>query len=147
MEIEQVIETVRGLDGALVVQPAEGDGSPTLAWGDTFLYHAPDGVVPERTQPWATITTKDYPGDEASRLGPGRFRVNVHVGRDRAAEVVSTEDPAEVDAIAAHPAYGALGWVSVVNPGERTAATLRRLLREAHEAARDRAARRERARS
>ncbi|WP_398979228.1 DUF6194 family protein [Streptomyces sp. I05A-00742] len=41
-----------------------------------------------------------------------------------------------------HPVYGALGWISVVNPGERTTDIVVRLLRGAHDAARARFARR-----
>ncbi|MFI0779469.1 DUF6194 family protein [Streptomyces sp. NPDC021212] len=41
-----------------------------------------------------------------------------------------------------HPAYGALSWISVVNPGERTTDTVVQPLRGAHDAARARFARR-----
>ena len=54
-----------------------------IAWGDTFFYYAPDGVVPSATQPFATIVTKNYPGDETSRLDrPDVFRVNMAAGRE-----------------------------------------------------------------
>ena len=51
-------------------------------------------------------------------------------------------DLATADVVLPHPVYGALGWICVVNPGERTAGTVVRLLRTAHEAARARAVRR-----
>ncbi|MFE0705022.1 DUF6194 family protein [Streptomyces sp. NPDC058872] len=47
-----------------------------------------------------------------------------------------------VDRMVPHPVYGALGWISVVNPGGRTADTVVGLLRAAHEAARARSVRR-----
>ena len=79
--MDEVIEHVESLGGVLTLRPQPGDGFPEIAWGDAFLYYAPDGVVP-RTQPFATVVTKDHPGDEASRLDrPGVFRVNVAAGR------------------------------------------------------------------
>jgi hypothetical protein len=142
--MEQIIATVRGFDGALVVVPEPGGDSPEIAWGDAFFYYAPDGEMPRHTQPYGTIVTKDYPDDTASQLDPpGRWRVNVQVGRTARPALLGPEhDPAAADVLLPHPVYGALGWICVVNPGERTTGTVVRLLREAHEAARARAARR-----
>ncbi|MFF1720226.1 DUF6194 family protein [Streptomyces sviceus] len=142
--MEQIIATVRDFDGALVVVPGPGGDSPEIAWGDAFFYYAPDGRTPRHTQPYGTIVTKDYPDDTASDLDPpGRWRVNVQVGRAALPELLGQRhDPAEADVLLPHPVYGALGWICVVNPGERTTGTVVRLLREAHEAARARAARR-----
>jgi hypothetical protein len=144
MDMQQIIDTVRGFDGALVVAPEADSAFPAVAWGDAFFYDAPDGVMPERTQPYGTIVTKDYPDDESSHLvAPDRFRVNIHVGRERAAGLTTEAvDPATTDAFFPHPLYGAMGWVSVVNPAERTSAIVVSLLQEAHEAARVRSARR-----
>lgn len=55
--------------------------------------------------------------------------------------------PAEVDAgatdtVIAHPVYGSLGWLAVVNPGARTEASTRELLQAAHRLARVRHERR-----
>jgi len=151
MSMQQILDTVQGFDGALVVRPRPGDGTPELAWGDAFFFYAPDGRMPPNTQPYGTIVTKDYPEDDASNLDPdGRWRVNVHVGR-AAFLTLTGEDPrhlerprdlAAADVVNPHPVYGALGWVCVVLPGERTTTTVLRLLRDAHEAARARAERR-----
>lgn len=47
-----------------------------------FFSYAPDGRPPRNVQPYATIVTKDYPGDTACDLDPpGRWRVNVRVDR------------------------------------------------------------------
>lgn len=144
MEMQEIIDAVLGFEGALVAQPAPGSEFPEIAWGDAFFYYAPDGVMPERTQPYGTIITKDYPDDERSKLDqPGRFRVNVHVGRGQAKRTIEGDDPAEEDTFVTHPLYGTAGWVSVVNPGARTSDTLVRLLREAHDSAKARATRRE----
>ncbi|WP_424883159.1 DUF6194 family protein [Streptomyces sp. SLBN-8D4] len=142
--MEQIIATVRGFDGALVIVPGPGGDSPEIAWGDAFFYYAPDGRTPRNTQPYGTIVTKNYPADTACDLDPpGRWRVNVQVGRTALPELLGERhDPATADVVLPHPVYGSLGWICVVNPGERTTGTVVRLLREAHEAARVRAARR-----
>ncbi len=142
--MSEIVDIVSGLDGVLVVIPGGGSGLPELAWGDAFFYYAPDGVMPERTQPYGTIVTKNYPDDAESRLdGPDRFRVNINVGRDRAPQIVDeSANPADPDVFVAHPLYGAAGWVSVVNPAESTSEQAISLLRDAHEAARARASRR-----
>ncbi|MGD9481781.1 DUF6194 family protein [Streptomyces sp. TRM70308] len=149
--MEQIIATVRGLDGALVLAPEPGSDLPELTWGDAFFYYAPDGRMPKGVQPYGTIVTKNYPDDTASDLDPpGRWRVNVHVDRATFQELTGEEprsirrphDHAAADSVMPHPVYGALGWVSVVNPGERTTDTVVRLLRTAHRAARARFARR-----
>ncbi|NWF25661.1 hypothetical protein HW130_05180 [Streptomyces sp. PKU-EA00015] len=149
--MEQIIATVRGFDGALVLVPEPGGDFPEFAWGDAFFYYAPDGRIPENVQPYGTIVTRNYPDDAASDLDPpGRWRVNVHVDRATFQELTGEEprsiirrrDCAAADSLMPHPVYGALGWISVVNPGERTTATVAQLLRSAHDAARGRFARR-----
>lgn len=142
--MKEVVDAVSGFEGVLVVIPGEGSGSPELAWGDAFFYYAPDGVMPERTQPYGTIVTKDYPDDSESRLDePGRFRVNIQVGRDRAPQVVDEgASAADADVFVSRPLYGTAGWVSVVNPAASTSAQAISLLHDAHEAARARASRR-----
>jgi len=149
--MEQLIAVVRDFDRVLVVEPGPGSDAPELAWGDTFFYFAPDGRMPQHTQPYATIVTKDYPDDTASQLdSPDRWRVNIHVDRAAFRELVG-EDPrhlslardhSAVDVVIPHPVYGPLGWIAVVDPGPATIDTVVRLLRDAHEAARRRAERR-----
>ena len=83
MTIDEIISFVDGLDGVLTLRPGPGDGTPEIAWGDAFFYYSPNGDVPERTQPFATIVTKNYPGDDTSELErPEAFRVNVAAGRE-----------------------------------------------------------------
>lgn len=152
--MDEIIDFVAGLDGVLTLRPGPGDGPPEIAWGDTFFYYAPDGAVPERTQPFATIVTKNYPGDETSRLDrPGAFRVNIGAGKEAFIRWTghAPREPAEAgpgtdDTVIAHPVYGALGWLAVVNPGPRTETVTRDLLRTAHRLARARHERRARLR-
>lgn len=151
MTIEQIRAAALALDGVLELAPRPGDAFPELAWGDYFFYFAPDGALPQREQPFATIVTKDYPDDTASRLdADDRWRFNVHVGRARFIELLGEEPGAEpmrtdfhaVDVLLPHPVYRAQGWVAIVNPGPRTAEVALSLLREAHAAAQRRAQRR-----
>ncbi|MFC7620217.1 DUF6194 family protein [Microlunatus sp. GCM10028923] len=152
MEIQEIVDQVAALPGTLVVRPGPGDGTPELAWGDVFCYYAPDGVMPTATQPFATVVTKNYPEDELSRLDrPGAFRVNLAAGRDAFVEQVGhlpresdpgSDDPGRDDVVIAHPVYGSLGWLAVVNPGPRTAATVRVLLTKAYALAKGRYERR-----
>ncbi|WP_344920234.1 DUF6194 family protein [Streptosporangium oxazolinicum] len=152
MSIDEIIEFLSGLDGILILRPGPGDGSPELSWGDVFFYYAPDGEVPKATQPFATIVTKDYPEDERSRLNrPGAFRLNVSAGKDafvswtglRPRDAPASEaDPSVADSVMAHPVYGPLGWLAVVNPGPRTEQAVLELLRTAHDLARSRHRRR-----
>ncbi|WP_407288981.1 DUF6194 family protein [Streptomyces sp. BP-8] len=152
LTMDEIISFVDGLDGVLTMRPEPGDGSPEISWGDTFFHYAPDGVAPTATQPFATIVTKDYPGDEASRLDrAGTFRVNIAAGKEAfirwtghaPRDPATTEiDPGTTDTVIAHPVYGAVGWLAVVNPGERTEAATRELLHAAYHLARSRYERR-----
>jgi Family of unknown function (DUF6194) len=152
MTIDEIISFVDGHDGVLTVRPGPGDGSPEIAWGDTFFYYYPSGVVPQSTQPFATIVTKDYPGDDKSGLDrPEAFRVNVAAGKEAFVHWIghspreaaaTTDDPSASDVVSAHPVYGSLGWLAVKNPGERTDETLRELLHDAYRLARSRYERR-----
>ncbi|GAB7036713.1 DUF6194 family protein [Catenuloplanes niger JCM 9533] len=151
--MDEIIAYVSGLDrGVLTLRPREGDGTPEIAWGDAFFYHSPDGTVPTTVQPFATIVTKDYLDDTSSRLDrPDAFRVNVHVPKEDFARLTGhaprdagrvSADPSEPDTVFPHPVYGTMGWLSIVNPGPRTAGTVRELLRTAHGVARSRHERR-----
>jgi Family of unknown function (DUF6194) len=154
MTMDEIISLVGGLDGVLALRPEPGDGTPEIAWGDTFFYYSPDGVVPEATQPFATIVTKDYPDDDKSELDrPEAFRINVAAGKEafvrwtgRAPRhsAANTDDPSASDVVIAHPVYGSLGWLAVKNPGERTDETLQELLHTAYQLARSRYERRAR---
>lgn len=150
--MEEIIGFVEGLDGVLTIRPAPGDGSPDISWGDTFFYYAPDGVVPKTTQPFATIVTKDCPGDESSRLDrTDTFRLSIAAGKEAFVRWTghaprepgaADGDPGATDTVMAHPVYGAVGWLAVVNPGSRTQAAARELLGTAHHLARSRHERR-----
>src|SRR5690625_323901 len=118
----RILTTVRSFDDLLELAPDEHSDYPPVACGDHFFYWSPDGSVP-RTQPFATIITKNYPDDVSSDLDPeGRWRVNVHVGRRRIAQFAPAEpvDPAAADVLQPHPLYARQGWICAVVPADRT---------------------------
>lgn len=149
MEIEDVVDVLAGNEGILVLRPGPGDGTPEIAWGDVFFYYSPDGTIPPG-QPFATVITKDYPHEPAWHIDAASIRVNIHVGARVFADLLgyapgegSGPDPSAVDVVAPHPAYGELGWISVVDPGERTRITVVEQLQAAYAAARRRRERRQ----
>ena len=151
MSMDHLLETVRAFDGVLELAPDKDSAFPEIAWGDHFFYYAPDGEVPLREQPYATIVTKNYPDDTTSDLDdPNRWRLNIHVGTEAFVRLTGEnprDEPAPRDAAAAdvvlpHPVYRAQGWISIINPGPRTDRLAVRLLRRAHEDAKRRAERR-----
>jgi hypothetical protein len=144
MDFNEIIDRVSAWDGVLTLRPGPGDGSPEISWGDVFFYFAPDGEVPGG-QPFATLVTKDYPDDRASRLDrEGVFRLSISPAKGRPRREADgehgsrTADPSELDVVMPHPIYGTLGWVAVNNPGPRSSAAAEALLADAHSAARAR---------
>ncbi|TBN56892.1 hypothetical protein EYE40_05465 [Glaciihabitans arcticus] len=133
--MDEILAVLRSLPGVLELAPVAGSEHPEISWGDHFFYYAPDGEVPTNRQPYATFVTKDYPDDASSQLSaPGRWRLNIHVGPELLASLVSSADPSEPDAFFPHPLYGDYGWVAVVNPGPVTMPRALDALREAHAA-------------
>jgi hypothetical protein len=146
MTEDDIITFVSGLPGTAVFTAGPGDGSPEVAWGDSFFFYDPDGLdsIPaDGRLPYATIVTKDYPGfDTASGLDrPGVFRLNVAVGRvvfERLvgyppaahAEHHAGTDYAVLDRVIPHPLYATQSWISILNPGDAEPAQA--ILRDAH---------------
>ena len=151
MSMDDILQAIRAFDGVLELAPTEGSGFPEIAWGDHFFYFAPDGQVPQREQPYATVVTKNYPDDTLCDLDhPDRWRLNIHVGTDAFVKLTGEHPRAEAtswdytlsDTVLPHPLYRAQGWVSIVNPDASTRELAAQLLREAHEDAKRRTERR-----
>ena len=149
MRLENIVDVLAGNDGILVLRPGPGDQLPEVARGDVFFYFSPDGTVPPG-QPFATVITKDYPYEPAWQREAGSIRVNIHVGAAAFTALLGhppgegdEPEPTAVDVVMAHPAYGELGWIAVVDPGERTATIVTEQLQAAYTAARRRYERRQ----
>ncbi|MFW6695207.1 DUF6194 family protein [Streptomyces sp. MAR4 CNX-425] len=149
--MNQLLEEVRAFDGVLELAPAEGSAFPEITWGDHFFFYAPDGEPPRRGQPYATVVTKNYPGDTLCALDrPGRRRLNIHVGTATFTELTgehpraapAPRDYTATDAVLPHPVYRAQTWIAITNPATATTPLASRLLHAAHEAAKRRAERR-----
>lgn len=109
---------------------APDDGSPEIAWGDTFFYACDASGQPAK-MPFATIVIKDYVGfDTASQLDRGGlFRLNIEVGKHKFEELFGFAPKAldahryafdftALDRLFPHPLYGAHGWASIINPAD-----------------------------
>ncbi|AKJ30785.1 DUF6194 family protein [Caldimonas brevitalea] len=131
-----------------VLLSAPGDGTPEMAWGDTFFSIIDATTGEPGKMPFATIVIKDYGDfDNASALNRGGlYRLNVEVGREKFEQLFGFKpaeleahrgrfDFTEADRLFPHPAYGSSGWVSIINP----AASSRGLVTELLDGSRDRA--------
>lgn len=152
MTFSELVERLRSLDGVVVDVASEGSGAPEVAWGDVFCFagRAADGTLAQRGM-FATVVTKDYPGfDDRSALSdPEAFRLNVAVDattferlvgrtpRD-AHEEIDIVDLAVRDQVMPHPHYARQAWISIVQPGPRTAGVVDEVLAIGLARARDR---------
>ena len=147
MTENEVLSYLRSLPDTSVVTSSKGDGSPEVAWGDSFAYYRPADDAPDDErgfQPFVTVVTKNYPDfDTESDLDrDGVFRVNLSVGRTRFEELLgfppleleqrrNNIDFSAIDQFIPHPQYSTQGWISVINPSELEE-ELRNLMLEAH---------------
>ena len=118
------------------------------SWGERAFFVNPGGRLPSGAY-FATITTADGPNDSASRLGSGRWRLNLGLpkplflarfgqppGRPRKGGTIAGDwDFAAMDRLMPHPVYGWMGWVAIVNPSAATLESLAPLLEAADEKA------------
>ncbi|MBO0707028.1 MAG: erythromycin esterase [Candidatus Dormibacteraeota bacterium] len=146
MTEEEIIRFMTSLPNVEAMTAREGDGSPEVAWGDSFFFvrlaHEPPS---DQRWPFATVVVKDYPGwDTASDLDrEGRFRLNISVGRQAFEELFGYAPSAHaqhqeefdytaVDRLIPHPVYATQAWAAVINPGDASDERVRTLLVEAH---------------
>jgi Family of unknown function (DUF6194) len=125
---DDIRDYLGAMDRVSVVVSAPGDGSPEVAWGDTFFF-ARDEHGESKKMPFATIVIKDYEGfDSYSKLNRGSlYRLNIEIGKEKFEELLGFK-PKELEAnrnsfdftalnqLFPHPFYGTHGWVSIINP-------------------------------
>ena len=108
------------------------DGSPEMAWGDTFFMHRED----KHHFPFATIVTKDYGDfDHRSNLArEGVYRLNIGVGKKTFDHLFPDGefDYTALDVLMPHPVYAENHFVCVLNPSDTTFESLKPLLAEAY---------------
>ena len=130
-----VASTFEGVD---VQVASKEDGSPEIAWGDTFFIYDPDrNLEGTKRFPFATIVIKDY-GDFDNRSNldrPGVFRLNIGLSKktyDSLFPAGGDHDFTALDKLMPHPVYGINHWVSVLNPSDATFESLQPLVAEAY---------------
>ncbi len=145
MDIEGITRYITALPGVEVQVAREGDGSPEIAWGDSFFFFDPDRRLEgSRKFPFATIVIKDYGDfDNASNLNrPGVFRLNLGVSKQTYESLFADDgaprDFTQLDVLLPHPVYGKNHWVCVLNPSDATFDSLTPLIAEAHRIAKSR---------
>src|SRR5271155_2470275 len=101
MNETEITRYIRDTFSGIEVQVASReDGSPEIAWGDTFFFYAPSQEIPaERKFPFATIVTKDFGGVCcAFNLNrPGVFRLNGGVSKQTFAAFFGVAKPEDQD--------------------------------------------------
>lgn len=114
-------------------------------FGYTFYFYKDDHKLS-----FATVAHEDNDYDRVSNLDrPGIFRLNVGVSRQTFESLfgsnkvdVSSYDFTALDTIMPHPDYAPQSFICVLNPSESTFETLKSMLAEAYEIARQRYLRR-----
>ncbi len=111
------------------------------AWGETGLFYNPDGLLKRGTY-CITFKEKDGENDASSNLNRDevKFRMNFKIGkatfltrfnepslpaRPAKGKIILLKsgrayDPTVFDTLLPHPVYGWMGWVSIINPSERS---------------------------
>ena len=123
----------------------------TETWGEKVIFYNPGNVLKKGVYV-LTIKEKDGENDKASGLNrKDVFRVNLGLRKDTfiklfgeiparpsAGKVVNMNyDFTKKDVILPHPVYAWMGWISVLNPSDKTADTLIPFINEAYDFAKE----------
>ena len=126
------------------------------SWGEKGIFYNPNGVL-KRGVYVLTIKEKDGDNDKASLLNRDNvYRVNVGLRkqtfverfgyipeRPSAGKIVKMNyDFTILDTIIPHPVYAWMGWVCVLNPSDKTFEEFKTMIRESHEFAKEKFAKR-----
>jgi hypothetical protein len=135
-------------DAAAAALAALPEARETAGWGERAFFVNPGLRLPRGTY-FATIKLADGPNDAASRLGRGRWRLNLGLPKPlyiarfgqppkrpaAGGTVAGGWDFAAADVVTPHPVYGWMGWVAVANPSGATFAGLADWIAAAHDRA------------
>lgn len=121
------------------------------SWGERGIFYNP-GLVRKRGVYVLTVKEKDGANDKASALGRnGVWRVNLGLRKEtyrslfgpqpkrplKGGVVETGHDFTAPDQIMPHPVYGWMSWVCVLHPSDETFETLKPLIREAYDYAKE----------
>ena len=121
------------------------------SWGERGIFYNPEGKL-KRGIYVLTVKEKDGENDKSSNLNrAGVYRVNIGVRKEtfrslfgqlpkrpaKGGVVAMAYDFTALNQILPHPVYGWMGWICTLNPSRQTFETLRPLLREAYEYAKE----------
>jgi hypothetical protein len=116
---------------------------------NSFFFYGPDGKIPEKTFPFATLVTDDKYDKVSNMSRGGVCRLNVGISKETFVSLLGQpprppgesgiidtgHDFTAVDEIMPHPIYGHLMWICALNPADKSWKTVQSLLAEAYESA------------
>ncbi len=127
------------------------DVVPQYTWGEHAYFYNPGGLKPRGTY-FLTIKQQDGANDKASHLDrPGVWRLNFGLPKasfihcfglppSRPGKGMTVEGPWDftaLDQLMPHPVYGWMAWASILNPSQKSFETLKPLIMNAYNKARD----------
>lgn len=137
MDETAIIQYITGTFAGIQIASADGN---------SFFYYGPDGKIPEKTFPFATLVTKDDYDTVSNLSRPSVCRLNIGLTKDTFVSLLGAppkapgesgiidigHDFTALDQVMPHPIYGHMCWVCVLNPGTATWGTVQTLLEEAY---------------
>jgi len=137
MDETAIIQYITGTFAGIQIASADGN---------SFFYYGPDGKIPEKTFPFATLVTKDDYDTVSNLSRPSVCRLNIGLAKDTFVSLLGAppkapgesgiidtgHDFTALDQVMPHPIYGHMCWVCVLNPGTATWGTVQTLLAEAY---------------
>ena len=121
--------------------------APKASWGETSLFYNPNLALTNGVY-FCTVKEHDGANDKASCLDrPGVFRLAIgltvqryeqHFGPrparpPKGSAVVTGHDFTRLDVVMPHPIYAWMGWVQVLNPSDKTFASMQSIFTESYD--------------
>jgi hypothetical protein len=120
-------------------------------WGEQAIFYNPNNTLKKGVYV-VTIKEKDGANDYASKVNrDGVFRINISIRKDTFQTIFGTipkrptagnivdmnYDFTQLNTIMPHPIYAWMGWICILNPTSETFETLKPLLQEAYDFAKE----------
>jgi len=122
------------------------DVYPLSTWGEKSFFLNPENKFKRGTY-FATIKQKDGENDKASNLSQENiYRLNIGISKDmylslfdslpkrpsKGGIILGNYNFQKKDIILPHPIYGWMGWISILNPSQKTFKNCKSLLKNAY---------------